>query len=90
MKKVQQVSIGLAMIFIQLIPNKAICQCNWRSQLSDGFEYTTACPYVISGTVYTNIPQTYSVHSGMRSLYLNFVDCAGGQEPVQVIPYLTE
>lgn len=33
---------------------------------------------MISGTVYTNIPQSYSVHSGTRSLYLNFVDCAGG------------
>ena len=61
-----------------LSSNNAIAQCTWQTQLTEGFEYTTACPDVLPGVVYTSIPQSYSIHSGTKSLYLNFVNCAGG------------
>lgn len=50
-------------------------QCTWHTQFFDGFEYTTACPDILPGLVYTTVPQAYSVHSGLKSLYLNFVNC---------------
>ncbi len=78
MKKYIPLFTFAIVIFIQLIASNAKSQCNWRTQLFDGFEYLNACPYVIPGTVYTNIPQTYAVHSGARSLYLNFVNCTSG------------
>lgn len=53
-------------------------QCTWSNLIKDGFEYTTPCPDVIPGTVYTTVPQSYEVHSGQKSLYLNFVNCSGG------------
>ncbi|MEI6575773.1 MAG: T9SS type A sorting domain-containing protein [Bacteroidota bacterium] len=64
------VSMGLS------LPAKA--QCNWQTVLSDGFEYATACPDLIPGTTIHTIPQAYAVHSGAKSLYLNFVNCVGG------------
>ncbi|MBL0046894.1 MAG: T9SS type A sorting domain-containing protein [Bacteroidetes bacterium] len=50
-------------------------QCTWHTQFFDGFEYTTPCPDILTGLVYTTVPQAYSVHSGAKSLYLNFVNC---------------
>jgi hypothetical protein len=55
--------------------NSANSQCNWHIQFFDGFEYTTPCPDILPGLVYTTVPQSYSVHSGLKSLYLNFVNC---------------
>jgi hypothetical protein len=55
----------------------AKAQCTWHTQLIDSFEYQTPCPDVLTGTVYTTIPQTWTAHSGTRSLYLNFVNCTG-------------
>ena len=49
-------------------------QCVLTTVDLEGFEYTTACPDVIVGTIYHVIPQTYAVHNGARSLYLNFVN----------------
>jgi hypothetical protein len=65
-------------ILISLFTCKINAQCTWKPHLSDGFEYQTACPDVLPGTVYTSIPQSYAVHTGSTALYLNFVNCGGG------------
>ncbi len=53
-------------------------QCTWQTELSDGFEYSTVCPYLIPGTTIHNTPQSFAVHGGSLSLYLNFNNCVGG------------
>ncbi len=53
-------------------------QCNWQPILTDGFEYTTTIPDLVLGTTYQSVPQSYSVHGGSYSMYMNFIDCAGG------------
>ena len=61
-----------------LIVSFANAQCTWQTQLSDGFEYSTICPNLIPGTTVHNTPQSYAVHSGSKSLYMNFINCVGG------------
>ncbi len=63
------------LIFCLLFSVTTKGQCTWHTQFFDGFEYTTSCPDILPGLVYTTIPQSYSVHSGIKSLYLNFVNC---------------
>ena len=53
-------------------------QCTWQPILTDGFEYTTTIPDIVMGTTYQSTPQSYSVHGGNYSMYMNFIDCAGG------------
>ncbi len=53
-------------------------QCTWQTVLTDGFEYATICPDLIPGTTIHNTPQSFAVHTGATSLYLNFVNCVGG------------
>ena len=53
-------------------------QCTWQPILTDGFEYTTTIPDLVLGTTYQSTPQSYSVHGGNYSMYMNFIDCAGG------------
>ncbi len=50
----------------------------WQTVVSDGFEYTGTCPYLIPNTVWHYTPQTFAVYSGNTSLYMNFQDCNGG------------
>ncbi len=65
---------------IFLLSFQARSQCTWGTYFTDSYEYTTVIPYIIPGTTYQNTPQTYGgcVHSGMRGLYLNFVDGFSG------------
>lgn len=77
MKKLIRNSLLLLSI-ITFSSNITAAQCTWSNLINDGFEYTTPCPDVIPGTVYTTVPQSYEVHSGQKSLYLNFVNCTGG------------
>ncbi len=58
--------------------NNAQAQCTWQPILTDGFEYTNIIPDLIPGTTYQNVPQTFSVHSGAKSMYMNFVNCVSG------------
>ncbi len=67
--------IAAALFFMVSFAN---AQCTWQKQLSDGFEYTTVCPDLIPGTVIHNTPQSYAVHTGAKSLYMNFVNCVNG------------
>jgi hypothetical protein len=57
---------------------KANAQCNWQTIINDGFEYSTIIPDLIPSTTYQNVPQTFSVHSGAKSMYMNFVNCDSG------------
>ena len=66
--------ILIAFLFFHFI-NASNAQCTWHTQFFDGFEYSTSCPDILPGLVYTTIPQSYSVHGGLKSLYLNFVNC---------------
>ncbi|MEO8147431.1 MAG: T9SS type A sorting domain-containing protein [Bacteroidia bacterium] len=61
-----------------LVAHGANAQCTWQTTITDGFEYQTVCPDLIPGTTIHNIPQSYAVHNGTYSLYLNFVNCVGG------------
>ncbi len=78
MKKTYLTLFVATFLAVQLLPNTSKGQCSWHTVVSDGFEYTTSCPYVDPSVVYTTVPQSYSVHGGAKSLYLNFVNCAGG------------
>ncbi|MBK8875861.1 MAG: hypothetical protein IPN13_18965 [Bacteroidetes bacterium] len=43
----------------------------------EGYENQVINPYLIAGTTVHNIPQTFAVHGGTYSLYLNFINCVG-------------
>jgi Secretion system C-terminal sorting domain len=58
--------------------NASLGQCTWRPQLYDGFEYSTAVPDLIPGTTIHTTPQSFAVHSGAKSLYMNFVNSLPG------------
>jgi hypothetical protein len=60
-------------LFIILYGIPAYSQCTWHTFIYDGFEYTTTIPGLVSGTTTHNTPQTFAVHSGSKSAYLNFV-----------------
>ncbi|HEX5001530.1 MAG TPA: T9SS type A sorting domain-containing protein [Bacteroidia bacterium] len=70
----------LFILFVALftVHFSAFSQCNWQTEVSDDFEYTTICPYLIPGTTVHNTPQQFAVHGGSYSLYLNFINCTGG------------
>ena len=68
----------LILFFITTSATGTFAQCQWQTVISDGFEYQTVCPYLIPGTTVHNTPQTFAVHSGNYSLYLNFINCSGG------------
>jgi len=70
----------LFLLVVTLIGAKtsSLGQCNWQTEVSDGFEYTTICPYIIPGTTVHNTPQQFAVYNGSYSLYLNFINCTGG------------
>lgn len=69
--------ICLLLIFSIFDSRNAIAQCNWQTTLVDSFEYQTVCPDIIPGTTVHNTPQSFAVHSGSLSLYLNFINCVG-------------
>lgn len=56
----------------------AEAQCTWQTEISDGYEYTTSVPGLIPGKTIHTTPQSYAVHSGTYSLYMNFVNCTAG------------
>lgn len=77
MRKSLQFTLSLISIF-SLSFTIANAQCTWNNLINDSYEYSTPCPDVLPGTVYTTTPQSYVAHSGQQALYLNFVNCAGG------------
>ena len=62
---------------LSLIAQTSKAQCNWQTVLTDDFEYQTVCPNLVPGATVHNIPQDWAAHSGVYSLYLNFVNCVG-------------
>lgn len=54
--------------------DKAKAQCTWVASYSNGWENSLADTNVLAGTTYGRTPQTYNVHSGTKSLYMNFVN----------------
>lgn len=65
-------------LFLTLIFNSftGFTQCNWTEIYQESYEYTTPIPYVIPGTTYQDVPQTYAgcVRTGTYGMYLNIVD----------------
>ncbi len=89
MKYVIKCIIFSTIVLLQCL--KLNAQCSWYNIYSNGFESNAVFPYVIPGTTYQNTPQSYAVHSGQKSLYLNFVNnCAIGtmavDMPIAVCP----
>lgn len=78
MKQIKKSFLIYFSLILSFFTINSKAQCTWHTQFFDGFEYTTACPDILPGLVYTTIPQSYSVHSGLKSLYLNFVNCTAG------------
>ncbi len=70
--------IFILTISITSVLPDAKAQCTWQTVLTDGFEYTTVCPDLIPGTTVHNTPQSFAVHTGNASLYLNFINCVSG------------
>lgn len=64
-------------LYLAITGKTTVGQCTWQTVLTDSFEYTTACPDLIQGTVIHSTPQSFAVHSGNLSLYLNFINCVG-------------
>ncbi len=77
MKKLISTLIYLAIFAIFSIRN-VHAQCNWQTVLTDSYEYQTPCPDLIPGTTVHVVPQSWAVHSGTYSLYMNFINCNGG------------
>jgi hypothetical protein len=78
MKKLFTSIATITLLCIGGITKISNAQCTWHQQLFDGYEYQTPCPDVIPGTTYGTVPQDWAVHSGLYSLYMNFVNCNGG------------
>ncbi len=53
-------------------------QCVWEPMVTDNFEYTTAITGIMPGMTVHNTPQSFAVHTGAKSAYLNFTACNGG------------
>lgn len=65
----------ITLFALTLISNgTAIGQCTWHRQSYDGYEYTTIVPGLVAGTTIHNTPQSFAVHTGAKSLYMNFVN----------------
>ena len=64
----------LSSAIVLIASNVANAQCNWKTIVTDGFEYSTIVPHLIPGTTIHNTPQSFAVHSGSKSLYMNFVN----------------
>jgi gliding motility-associated-like protein len=83
--------IFLPIYLVVLICSSAFSQCSWHTFYSNSFESNAVLPYIIPGTTYQNTPQSYAVHTGQKSIYLNFVNnCAIGtmalEMPISVCP----
>ncbi len=72
MKKNLQIYLVLTLLisFTNISNSKA--ECTWHRVLFDSYEYTTQIPDLIPGTTVHNTPQSWAVHSGNTSMYMNF------------------
>lgn len=77
MKKFLYAAILLSALMLGNL-GSARAQCNWEPMVTDGFEYTTAISGIMPGMTVHNTPQSFAVHSGAKSAYLNFTACNGG------------
>ena len=68
----------ITFILTAFISFNALGQCNWQTEVADSYEYTTVVPGLVPGKTVHDTPKSYAVHSGMYSLYMNFVTCNGG------------
>lgn len=64
-------------LYLAITGKTTVGQCTWQTVLTDSFEYQTVCPDLIPGTTIHTTPQSFAVHSGNFSLYLNFINCVG-------------
>jgi|SRR5688572_13833742 len=77
MKNLKSIIVMIAMsLFVLVQSGKS--QCTWETVVTDGFEYQTIIPNLIPGATIHNTPQSFAVHSGAWSAYLNFTNCVGG------------
>lgn len=68
----------LIFLAISFHSHQANAQCSWQTIINDGFEYTTIIPDLIPLMTYHNTPQTFAIHSGAKSMYMNFINCSTG------------
>ena len=68
----------LIFLAISIYSQKTNAQCNWQTIINDGFEYSTIIPDLIPLMTYHNTPQTFAIHGGTKSMYMNFVNCSAG------------
>lgn len=56
--------------------NYDICnaQCIWKRIVNDGYEVPGVVPHLIPNTTVHNTPQSFAVHTGATSLYMNFLN----------------
>ncbi|MBK9045398.1 MAG: T9SS type A sorting domain-containing protein [Bacteroidetes bacterium] len=77
MKKTISKVIALFCLYLILSQTSVMAQCTWEVQYIEGYENQNINPYLVAGTTVHNIPQTFAVHGGTYSLYLNFINCVG-------------
>lgn len=70
----------LLVFSIILSPKSTFGQCTWSSYDFDSFEYSTAIPHLIPGTIYQSNPQTFAgcIRTGSKGMYMNIVNGFAG------------
>src|SRR4051812_7841372 len=68
-----RVNLILAIAMLLAGSFEAKSQCTWHTMIYDGYEYATTVPGLVAGTTTHNTPQAFAVHSGAKSVYMNFV-----------------
>lgn len=61
-------------LWFMVLCSGAYGQCTYTTIDADDFEFQTNDPYLVPGTVYHLVPQTFGPHTGTYGLYLNFVN----------------
>ena len=80
--------IGWFMIFGGLLfPVKLSAQCNFSVLAFDGFEYSTQIPGIVVGTTYHPNPSSYAARTGLKGVYMNFVNNLPGNTLVMSRSY---
>ncbi|MBL0051856.1 MAG: hypothetical protein IPP29_10280 [Bacteroidetes bacterium] len=77
-KNLLTVLLTIISICLLSINQNANSQCKWQQKLYDGYEYSTTVPDLIPGTTIQTTPQSFAVHTGTKSLYMNFINTLPG------------
>ncbi|HRA60537.1 MAG TPA: T9SS type A sorting domain-containing protein [Bacteroidia bacterium] len=77
-KNLLSLLLAITSILMLSINENANSQCKWQQKLYDGYEYSTTVPDLIPGTTIQTTPQSFAVHTGTKSLYMNFINTLPG------------